>query len=136
MNHSAYCMMIRSTYDLWKPTKPKREKKAQYYRYVETDPIKKKLLATERAAQRKDEKGEFSCDAEIVDWCVKSIKRKKLGDISRYRYNFGDIMAAAIGKVMDAEIKVDWSAECFDDEDEIKHYAGDDIDIGLLADIW
>lgn len=139
MNHSAYCMMIRSTYDLWKPTKPKRRKKAQTYRYVETDPIKKKLLATERAAQRKDEKGEFSNDAEIIKWCVNSIKRKKLGDVSRYRYDFGDIMAAAIGQLNCDIQEANWKEEYFAEDsftEDDDHRAGDDIDLGLLTDIW
>lgn len=97
MNHSAYCMMVRSTYDLWKKDKPKRQRKPMSYEAAPADPILKKLQATERACEKRDREGKFNSDFDAVQWCAKSIARKGLVQESKmYAYQFGDIMREAI----------------------------------------
>ena len=104
MNHSAYCMMVRSTYDLWKKDAPKRE--TETYEYVMDRPTRTrkakreksdldKLLDTQNAAYRKYNKGELDDDT-LIDWCVRSIRRKKLGDVRDYEYLLGSDMRKAI----------------------------------------
>lgn len=96
MNHSAYCMMVRSVY----PLLPGYNKRNSRPRQVKTaaDPIKQKLIATEKACAKRDAENKFKDDKECVDWCVKSFKRKKLEtwEVRPYQFDFGDIMYEAI----------------------------------------
>lgn len=96
MNHSSYCMFVRSVYPLL-PGYDKRSSRPRQPRAA-TNPIKQKLMATEKACARRDAENKFKSDRECVEWCVKSLKRKKLEtwEVWPHRYDFGDIMYKAI----------------------------------------
>lgn len=93
--HMAYCMMVRAAYDLWPKGEKKRSTAASAPKTKSVKLVKKVVyptislrdvsedakpfVRTENAMRRKNADGELP-DEEIVSWCVKSIRRKKLPD--------------------------------------------------------
>ena len=93
--HMAYCMMVRAAYGLWPKSESKRSTspnapKTKSVKVVKkvtypTIPLRdvseeaKPFVRTENAMRRKNADGELP-DKDIVSWCVRSIRRKKLPD--------------------------------------------------------
>lgn len=84
MNHSAYCMMVRTFYNLFKKDNPKKASgsmkpkiKPPTVSLRGVSEAAAPYVRTENSMRRKNANGELP-DSDIQDWCFRSLSRKRL----------------------------------------------------------